>query len=133
MKRAFRMIAFGLAGVLVTAGLTAAAFAIAGKDIAQPANPIGIFRTPEPTPSEPGNAGGDHGNGKDQATKTPGPTPSPYVDGGGTPTSTDTSTGTPSSGSLGSSPSSKPSPSGDSGGDSGSDDSGSDHGGGGDD
>ncbi len=124
MKRALKLIAYGLAGILVTAGLTAAAFAVAGKDIAQPASPIGAFKTPaEPALSESQPSGGDHGGGKDHATKSP--TPSPDNSGGGTSTGSGSGSSTPSPVPSIASPSPRDDGSGSS--DSGSGDSGGDH------
>ena len=37
MNRVLRLIAYGLVGIVVTAGLTGAAFVLSGNDIAQPA------------------------------------------------------------------------------------------------
>jgi hypothetical protein len=42
MDRAVRIVAWGVAGILVMGALTGAAVAAAGKDIARPARPFGI-------------------------------------------------------------------------------------------
>jgi hypothetical protein len=74
MKRQMAIIGLGAAGILVAAGLSFGAFALAGKDLSQPANPSIAAATPALTTEVPESPGGD-----DDKWENPGSslTPSP--------------------------------------------------------
>ena len=81
MKRWLTVIGYGTAGILVAVGLSFGAFAIAGKDISQPANSNIQAATPAPTcevseSPEPGedDDGKQGGHGRCAGST---PTPSP--------------------------------------------------------
>ncbi|HZD81206.1 MAG TPA: hypothetical protein VE646_14365 [Actinomycetota bacterium] len=59
MRRVIAVIAYGLAGMLVTGVLTAGAWALAGKDISQPTPPTPPLAVahPSPKPTEPISSG----------------------------------------------------------------------------
>jgi hypothetical protein len=76
------VLALGLAGVLVAAGLSVAAFALAGKDLRQPIVPGGLATPVAASPAaprespEPHEDRGKDRDGPDDTRATPTPEPS---------------------------------------------------------
>lgn len=107
MRRVLTVVAWGLAGIVVTGALTAGAWALAGKEISQPAPPTfpAVAAPSSPRPTEtPHTERETHEGGKHDQDESPSATPDHHEDGSGsTSESHDTSGSSGSSGSSGTS------------------------------